>query len=64
MSKPFQCCRVTVEVPDRLRPPKTKILFRNTIESDTSVSFDFQKLIDAFSILYPKEDIQITFTLC
>lgn len=55
--------KISVSVPDKVHTGKLRELFRNTIECDSAVSVSFQKLIDAFEILYPYNDLIINFTL-
>lgn len=44
--------KVVVSIPHPMKEVEFKELFRNTIETESSVSFEFNKLIDAFNIFF------------
>ena len=54
---------INVEIPHPMKPGEFKELFRTQIEIESSVSFEFNKLIDAFNILFPYTNLIIKFTL-
>ena len=54
---------INVEIPHPMKTGEFKELFRTQIETETSVSFEFNKLIDAFHILFPYTNLIIKFTL-
>lgn len=55
--------KVVVSIPHPMKEGEFKELFRNTIETESSVSFEFNKLIDAFNILFPYTNLIVQFTL-
>lgn len=54
---------IEVSIPHPCKAGETKELFRNSIETESIVSFEFSKLIDAFNILFPYTNLIIKFTL-
>lgn len=55
--------RINVSIPHPQRAGEFKELFNTQIETDSSVSFEFNKFVDAFNILYPYTNLIIQFTL-
>lgn len=55
--------RVKVEIPDPLHNNKFKELFRNQLELDESVSYDYQSLIKGIKLLFQRNDLIITLVL-
>lgn len=55
--------RINVSIPHPHKVGEFKELFTTQIETDSSVSFEFNKLVDAFNILYPYTNLIIQFTL-
>lgn len=54
---------IEVSIPHPQRTGEFKDLFRTQIEIESTVSFEFNKLIDAFNILFPYSNLIIKFTL-
>ena len=55
--------KIEVSIPHPMKVGEFKELFRTSIECDSSIFFEFNKLIDAFNILYPYTNLIINFTL-
>lgn len=54
---------IEVSIPHPMKVGEFKELFRNQIETESTVTFEFSKLIDAFNILFPYTNLIIRFTL-
>lgn len=54
---------IRVSIPHPQKVGEVKELFRTSIETESRVSFEFSKLIDAFNILFPYTNLIIQFTL-
>lgn len=55
--------KISVQCPNRLKVGTYKELYRNEISYDSDTSFDYQKFVDVFTILYPVEGLIINFSL-
>lgn len=56
--------KIEVQTPDKINQGKFKTLVRNSIELDSDLKFDYQKLVDGLRLLYSKQEIFINLTLC
>lgn len=56
--------KIQVQTPDKVNQGKFKTLVCNSIELDSNLTFDYQKLIDGLRLLFIDKEIFINLTLC
>lgn len=56
--------KIEVQTPDKFKQGSFKTLVRNSIELDSNLTFDYQKLIDGLRLLFIDKEIFINLTLC
>ena len=56
-------CIVKVEVPDKSNTGYFKTLYRNTIYLADGIKVPFDNLIQSFKVLYPQDDVVISFSI-
>lgn len=55
--------RIVLERPSELHTGEFKEIYRNTLDCDDSVQFDYQALLKGLKMLYPYNNLIINLTL-
>lgn len=53
--------RIIVQRPDRMHVGKFREVFRTMIEYDSNVDIPFNRLYDGLSVIFPYEDVVLSF---